>query len=56
VASEHEVVYEAVRDGLDGVPGLGENAPRGLKFANDWLEGLITEGDRTWEILRGMGR
>jgi hypothetical protein len=52
----HELVYEAVRDGLNGVPGLGDHAPRGLNFASDWLEGLITQGDRTWELLRGMGR
>ena len=51
----HELAYDAVRDGLNGVPALGVKAP-GLNFAHDWLERVIREGDRTWELLRTMGR
>jgi len=28
----------------------------GLKFAHDWLERVIREGERTWDMLRAMGR
>lgn len=50
----HELVYDAVRDGLTGVPALGNESPY-LNFAHDWLERVIKEGDRTWDLLRGMG-
>ena len=50
----HELAYEAVRDGIVGVPGLNNDAPRALQFANDWLERLITDGEKGWEHLRAM--
>jgi hypothetical protein len=51
----HELAYDAVRDGLNGVPALGNESPF-LNFAHDWLERVIKDGDRTWDVLRGMGR
>jgi hypothetical protein len=50
----HELAYEVVRDGIKGVPGLNVDAV--MKYANDWLESFITEGDRTWEFLRSIGK
>jgi hypothetical protein len=49
----HELAYDALRDGLQGVPALGNEAPF-LNFAHDWLERLIKEGDSTWDLLRTM--
>jgi hypothetical protein len=51
----HELVYDAVRDGLKGVPALGNESPF-LNFAHDWLERVIKEGEPTWNLLRGMGK
>jgi hypothetical protein len=49
----HELAYDAVRDGLNGVPALGNESPY-LNFAHDWLERVIKEGEPTWGLLRGM--
>jgi hypothetical protein len=49
----HELAYDAVRDGLNGVPALGNDSPY-LNFAHDWLERVIKEGEPTWTLLRGM--
>jgi hypothetical protein len=49
----HELAYDAVRDGLNGVPALGNESPI-LNYAHNWLERVIKDGDRTWELLRGM--
>ena len=55
----HVVLVEGESDTqtlwLHGVPALGNESPY-LNFAHDWLERVIKEGDRTWELLRGMGR